>query len=505
MYGRDRDADRTVATKLLIAMGRSARCAACGPLLLCIIAAWSALGQAVDVSKLPHVDECSICKTCHLTGTLPDRPVALDELVGGNFQPDDVSTKQDKPACEECHGCTTNLTTLVKSGFKDIFGRKFVDEGGASPNWLFLAPTSRTHSGRAIVKVSCIPVAKLHDRKAGEPGHTAAKPRCFADHSANFARLLLAIEQVAEDCGLDDIVPKVWVEEVNGVIPGVGYHIRWLALWMEQAEGISLENLVRLGDPMMHPNEFLEIMHDRLNKTRIVHAAMFDLLTSQCDRHAQNIFIAEDGGIMLIDNERAFYENKWCAIDSILLPTTKKFTINVMENSWVHKFKDWGDKEPKCWANVPLLLDYRCYVDGGELGTNYPPKLNRCLRKIRSLGVEDLQLEYGLPDMTATLALRNRSVDMLEHGFEHALTLGYPRNPNPWRYRFAPPCCKIKHTDTYRCAHDWQPDVGVPWGDPVSGGEWKRDWPDHGSYEGGSSFGPTSGWVASGGGGGKSQ
>eukprot|EP00955_Chlamydomonas_euryale_P110011 365974-Chlamydomonas_euryale.AAC.3 len=129
-------------------------------------------------------------------------------------------------------------------------------------------------------------------------------------------------------------------------------------------------------------------MHDRLNKTRIVHAAMFDLLTSQCDRHAQrpagaasatgrrrceeargiwgddvrpadqaerptgagaweqsqrkgekggtkgrgalqwnptrmtvlvpadaaqNIFIAEDGGIMLIDNERAFYENKWCA------------------------------------------------------------------------------------------------------------------------------------------------------------------------------------------------
>eukprot|EP00955_Chlamydomonas_euryale_P110014 365974-Chlamydomonas_euryale.AAC.6 len=30
-----------------------------------------------------------------------------------------------------------------------------------------------------------------------------------------------------------------------------------------------------------------------------------------------------------------------CAIDSILLPTTKKFTINVMENSWVHKFKDW--------------------------------------------------------------------------------------------------------------------------------------------------------------------
>ena len=28
---------------------------------------------------------------------------------------------------------------------------------------------------------------------------------------------------------------------------------------------------------------------------------------------AQNIFIAEDGGIKLIDNERAFYENDWYA------------------------------------------------------------------------------------------------------------------------------------------------------------------------------------------------
>jgi hypothetical protein len=64
-----------------------------------------------------------------------------------------------------------------------------------------------------------------------------------------------------------------------------------------------------------------------------------------------------------------------CAVDSILLPTTKKFTINVMENAWVHKFKNWGDKEPKCWANVPLLLDYRCYVEGGKLGHNLPPEV----------------------------------------------------------------------------------------------------------------------------------
>ncbi len=62
--------------------------------------------------------------------------------------------------------------------------------------------------------------------------------------------------------------------------------------------------------------------------------------------------------------------------------------------------------------------------------------------------------------------------------------------------RYAPPCCKIKHTDMYRCAHEWNPDTGVPFGDPMSGGVWKRDWPDHGSYEGGTSFGdPVTGWV----------
>lgn len=77
---------------------------------------------------------------------------------------------------------------------------------------------------------------------------------------------------------------------------------------------------------------------------------------------------------------------------------------------------------------------------------------------------------------------------MLERGFEYALTHGYPLNPNPWRYKFTPPCCKIKHTDTYRCAHEWAPDTALPLGDAVGGGPWKRDWPDVGTYEGGSVF-----------------
>jgi hypothetical protein len=77
---------------------------------------------------------------------------------------------------------------------------------------------------------------------------------------------------------------------------------------------------------------------------------------------------------------------------------------------------------------------------------------------------------------------------MHEHGFEYALTQGYPRNPNPWRYKFTPPCCKIVHTDTYRCAHNWSPDTSIPFGDPITGGRWTQARPDPGTYEGGTVF-----------------
>lgn len=53
--------------------------------------------------------------------------------------------------------------------------------------------------------------------------------------------------QLTTECGLSDIVPKVWVAPVNGIIPGHGYHVNWLGLWAEAADGVSVANLgVRL-------------------------------------------------------------------------------------------------------------------------------------------------------------------------------------------------------------------------------------------------------------------
>ena len=33
------------------------------------------------------------------------------------------------------------------------------------------------------------------------------------------------------------MVPKLWVERINAVIPDLGFHVRWHGLWMEVAEG----------------------------------------------------------------------------------------------------------------------------------------------------------------------------------------------------------------------------------------------------------------------------
>ena len=74
----------------------------------------------------------------------------------------------------------------------------------------------------------------------------------------------------------------MWVEKVNAVIPGLGFHVRWFGLWMELADGISMENFLRKGMPSdVPPAVVLDFLHNKLNKTQVVRGAIFDLLTSQ--------------------------------------------------------------------------------------------------------------------------------------------------------------------------------------------------------------------------------
>ncbi len=49
---------------------------------------------------------------------------------------------------------------------------------------------------------------------------------------------------------------------------------------------------------------------------------MFDLLTGQCDRHADNMFVSRHGRLALIDHESAMGVVLRCRASSLLLPTT---------------------------------------------------------------------------------------------------------------------------------------------------------------------------------------
>ncbi len=93
---------------------------------------------------------------------------------------------------------------------------------------------------------------------------------------------------------------------------------------MERAEGLSL-NQISYKRTRSFADTLKNVLGERLNKTLVVRAALYDLLTSQCDRHSQNVFITESGQIKLIDNLQAL-QFSWvnCAMDSIFLPGTQK-------------------------------------------------------------------------------------------------------------------------------------------------------------------------------------
>lgn len=40
---------------------------------------------------------------------------------------------------------------------------------------------------------------------------------------------------------------QVWLAPVNAVLPGLGIHVWWYGLWMERAEGLSMNQIAYLG------------------------------------------------------------------------------------------------------------------------------------------------------------------------------------------------------------------------------------------------------------------
>mmetsp|Transcript_35341 Transcript_35341/g.49075 ORF Transcript_35341/g.49075 Transcript_35341/m.49075 type:complete len:118 (-) Transcript_35341:69-422(-) len=87
-------------------------------------------------------------------------------------------------------------------------------------------------------------------------------------------------------------------------------------------------------------------------------------------------------------------------------------------------------------------MDYRCHVEGGAIGLNYPPKLQKCLERLAGMKEDDIQEEYSLPKKRFATILKQRATEMSSQGFEAALRLAGNRQAD--YYPLHEPCCSVE-------------------------------------------------------------
>ena len=432
-----------------------------------------------------------------------------------------VHAADELRSCRACRGCAHHLRRMPRRAA--LLGTTFAHETGASPGWLLRAASRRSRTGWAAVKVWCVPLKK--------PG-ARAPPGCRPERVKRQLQVVLAHQRVAADCGLSDVLPAHWVAPAAGVLPGGGYRLDWDGLWAELARGASLENVVARGRPPPAPGAVVDLLQRRVNSSDVVAAAVFDLLTSQCDRHGENVFVSAAGRLALIDSDQA-YGSSWraCGADSIFLPGTQKHEVARSGFNYTMKRAASNSSgggasagsggsaaRPSEGASPLQLLDYRCHVaragiggsesgsGGGVIGTAYPPRVAACLKRIAAMSADDALRRYGFPQRAMAVALRRRAIDMSTRGFEWTLQHGWPRNPLPMRYRWGTPCCRMagearprrrggggggkeegRHGGqaVYRCLDGWARGgaSGLPRGDPMFGGRWPGPGRDPGTYE----------------------
>eukprot|EP00798_Chlamydomonas_sp_ICE-L_P025794 gene25794-11467_t len=283
----------------------------------------------------------------HLRG----HDVNLSNIAPGNHMEHHRVDLQD---CPICWGCKHTLEFMASGVVQS--GSYYSHEVGGSPSWLFRVRTNKTSSGWAVVKTWCVPVMKVKQR-----GYSPCSPkRTYAQMKILMAQELDSEDcgfgdivpklwikpingvvpgyafphqvsedygfgdivpklwikpingvvpgyafphQVSEDCGFGDIVPELWIEPINGVVPGHGFPVNWLGLWADIAEGASIQNLYEGGHPILAPEKFLNLLKS-INHEEVKRGAIFDLLFSQCDRHQENLFFTDSGKMTLIDNDQ---------------------------------------------------------------------------------------------------------------------------------------------------------------------------------------------------------
>jgi hypothetical protein len=136
-----------------------------------------------------------------------------------------------------------------------------------------------------------------------------------------------ALSRISADCGLSHISLAEWEAPLRAVVPGSGEKVDLpAALFAERAGGVSLEALT-----VSLTRDALLATLGALPHAAVRDAALFDALTQQGDRHAENVFIARAGAYFkLIDSRDAALEAT--GMDSLFLPGTTSFERNRVGN-----------------------------------------------------------------------------------------------------------------------------------------------------------------------------
>lgn len=78
-----------------------------------------------------------------------------------------------------------------------------------------------------------------------------------------------------------------------------------------------------------------------------------------------------------------------------LVAWMQKYAINQVGFGYTHRP---DINQPIMQPNVQVMLDYRCHVEDGTLGTEYPPKMKECMTRLTQMSLTEIQQHYRFPD-----------------------------------------------------------------------------------------------------------
>lgn len=407
-------------------------------------------------------DACDTCEACAL-GDAPDG-VALNAPT--------KKTKR-KVHCKTCYGCNVLIGRMEqRATFRDdavdvlhgasgapvwkgkIMDGDFFGGGGDGENGEVLDVFVKAWCGvrgdyKRLIWTKDTVSETCSDRVTSHPTFTKG-PFCSAERGmakrtfCNGA-FLGALDKISREAGLSDVIPRAKYMRAKTFAPwdegketSSGVKQDMDVMVFGAAPGVGFESL----GPRITPT-LLELLR-KIDPDRILKLALFDLLTSQGDRHGQNIFITEDGLIHGIDNESSMRNQ----LNSMLIPGGQKFeTYRVGFIHTVCSLRNNCDTARPSPSTLGAMLDYRCYVDGGSIGKKYPKQFEEFLRKVDAMEEEEVYEYFGMATPEFATKFKARVHDLLDLGFERTakklyagMLPGDGRFGN-FQYVIQPPCC----------------------------------------------------------------